>query len=153
MSKPIARTAGSRPSAWRKVPETQRPSSSTWAPSERGNSSYQELNRARSRRTCSRTGSEGDTSSRSGLSVSARRTWGLSPDSSRSGTVMSVSRIAAAAKARLRAGFFRGEVSAIALSRTWAPSSSISSTSTPAAILIVASCSQVPYGSLQPSTR
>jgi hypothetical protein len=52
MSKPMSRIAGSRRAAVAKVPDTHRPvSGSTFAPSLRGNISYQALYRARSRWT------------------------------------------------------------------------------------------------------
>ena len=97
MSKPICRIFGSRASAWRSVPDTQLPASSTCAPSERGNSSYQELNRARSRCTSRRSGGEGETSSRSGCAASAACTAGVSPADNRSSLDLPVSRNPAAA--------------------------------------------------------
>ena len=138
MSKPIAATAGSRSMAVRKVPDLVTPVfGSLTAPSERGKSSYQLLNSARSRSTHSGIRSLAVTKSRSGCSARIATTSVESATASRASTGRDVSRSATAASSSvLRPTGDR--VARAARSRTTAPSSSISSTSTPAGILIVA---------------
>ncbi len=104
MSKPISLIAGRRSAAVRKVPEVQRPdSSSKVAPSERGKNSYQALKAASLRST--RTGyvADGLSSSRTGRRSRTARTSSVRPASRRSWSPRAVSRSPVAASCRTAA--------------------------------------------------
>ncbi len=121
------------------------------APSERGNSSYQEPYSARRRSTVSGSGRDAVTSSRRGWRPSASSTSAVSAAASREAAGRSVSRSAStAASTASRPSFFGTPSAARAYSS--APSSRTRAVSMPAGILICAATRQVVTGSLHAST-
>ncbi len=156
----MAAIASSRLAAVRSVPETggRWPAGSTWAPSERGKNSYHAPYSARSRSTCTVSGRDRVTSSRSGQRARIAAMAGSSAAASRSqgGSGRLRSRAASArSAARAAAGRLAPGGCGIrraARSNSSAPSVSISSTSWPAGILIAASWCQLAIGSPQAST-
>lgn len=151
-SKPMAATASSRSAAVRSVPLTGGFPARTTAPSERGNSSYQDPNSARLRSTWSARGREEETSSRSGWRSRTAVTSGLRAAASRAATGRAASRSASAASSTTALPSRLG-TRAAARSCSTAPSSRVSSVSIPAGILIFACSRQVLMGSLQASTE
>ena len=136
--------AGSRFWAVSNVPVVHSPVRGSWvAPSERGKNSYQAPYRARSRSTSHAWLRLAVTKSRSGRACISARTSGEVPAVIRASAGRLPSRSACTASRRVVACSGVRGTSAIARSSTRAPSSSISSVSTSAATLIVASCSHV----------
>lgn len=121
------------------------------APSDRGNSSYQEPNRARRRSTTRGSGRAAVTSSRSGWRASAAVASGASAAASRAAAGRDSSRSASAAASTASRPSRFGTPSA-ARSYSAAPSARTSAESIPAGILIWACWRQVVTGSLQAST-
>jgi hypothetical protein len=147
----MAATASSRPAAVRSVPLTGGFPAPVTAPSERGNSSYQDPNSARLRSTRSVSGREEETISRSGWRASTAVTSGVRAAASRAATGRAVSRSASAASSTVLLPSRLGTPAA-ARSCSNAPSSRVSSVSMPAGILILACSRQVVTGSPHAST-
>ena len=125
------------------------------APSERGKISYQAPNSARSRSTSSAVCRAGADASRAAGGARTSRASGRSvPACSRAcGRAAGVAQRRRRRRAAALACSAVAPASARPRSSIRAPSSSISSASTSASTLIVASCTHVPHGSDQPSTR